>query len=397
MYIEISLAESRFSQFVKQLKAINVKAEKYGCEPFTYKIVSAGIRQVPTNRGEVSLAYRVVGITGHAVQSGSFTLAAGVFKKGSVLETKFYEEGLSIPKYLFEDVSTCNHCNQKRNRTQTFIVVNKGDGRAFNVGKTCLYEYTGISLQQATWGARLNAEIDILLEAESERFTTGIDLTSDLSLPLQDYLEHCAQSLLSRPPYFKGLCFFGGLDYQQGFSIFDNLPTLLANPVEVIITEEAKALTASTLELARQVGIEEYVDSSEQANTLELLSKNYLTRTQAPLGYWLLRKELVRQLVRKDERVTNLNRNKMEYVSQVGARGKFTVRLVAKFHLGSNKWGETFLYKFEDEAKNSLVWKTAKSLSNIQEGWEGNVTATVKEHTCYKDQKQTELFRVKFE
>ena len=57
--------------------------------------------------------------------------------------------------------------------------------------------------------------------------------------------------------------------------------------------------------------------------------------------------------------------------------------------------GETaYIYKFTDDAGNTITWKTSKDLE-IPEGWTGQIRGTVKEHSEYRGDKQTVLTRCK--
>lgn len=55
-----------------------------------------------------------------------------------------------------------------------------------------------------------------------------------------------------------------------------------------------------------------------------------------------------------------------------------------------------YVHTFRDENGNVLVWKTGCGLRcGLEEGSKVTITGTVKDHTVYKDEKQTNLLRVK--
>ena len=56
-----------------------------------------------------------------------------------------------------------------------------------------------------------------------------------------------------------------------------------------------------------------------------------------------------------------------------------------------------YIYTFKDEAGNVLIWRTSSSTAKhtFEEGQMVEVTGTVKEHSVYKDEKQTALIRCK--
>lgn len=90
-----------------------------------------------------------------------------------------------------------------------------------------------------------------------------------------------------------------------------------------------------------------------------------------------------------------------EYVGEVGKRyeGKVILKAV-RFWESKDPWGRpitTALYRFEQDG-NIIVWKTTGfglDSKKYPEGAEMTIRGTVKEHTEYRDAKQTVLQRVK--
>lgn len=91
----------------------------------------------------------------------------------------------------------------------------------------------------------------------------------------------------------------------------------------------------------------------------------------------------------------------MAHIGTVGKRMEITAKLACRYEF-SNFYGDSFLYKFEDNDGNILTWKTATILSLTgnkddypRKGDTVTFKATVKEHGEYKGQDQTVLSRVK--
>lgn len=88
-----------------------------------------------------------------------------------------------------------------------------------------------------------------------------------------------------------------------------------------------------------------------------------------------------------------------QYVGEVGQ--KVTVEAVFlgsphfERHLG---WTTepVYIHGFRDKDGNKLVWKTSKWL-NLDEGQKVTITGTVKEHSEYREEKQTSLLRCKIQ
>lgn len=91
---------------------------------------------------------------------------------------------------------------------------------------------------------------------------------------------------------------------------------------------------------------------------------------------------------------------KSQYVGEIGERMTikatyihgiwFTVRSFYGF--GDDTM---YIHKFKDENDNVFVWKTGRGLGTILDGSAVTLVGTVKEHSEYKDEKQTVLTRCK--
>jgi hypothetical protein len=86
-----------------------------------------------------------------------------------------------------------------------------------------------------------------------------------------------------------------------------------------------------------------------------------------------------------------------EYLGEVGKRLTLTVTLKKSFSF-ENNYGyyptTSYIRNFEDDAGNVIIWKTT---SFLREGETFKLTGTVKEHSEYRDTKQTVLTRCKAE
>ena len=88
-----------------------------------------------------------------------------------------------------------------------------------------------------------------------------------------------------------------------------------------------------------------------------------------------------------------------QYVGSVGDKLAITCKYVGSPHFERRSFSgygtETcYIHTFLDPAGNKLVWKTTSYIS-LDEGVTVTVSGTVKEHSEYKDEKQTSLIRCK--
>lgn len=99
----------------------------------------------------------------------------------------------------------------------------------------------------------------------------------------------------------------------------------------------------------------------------------------------------------KEKRDANAPKTESEYVGEVGQKISLEVTLkrIFTFETHFTYMGETaYIYKFADANGNTITWKTAKFFE-IEEGWSGKISGTIKEHSEYRGDKQTVLTRCK--
>lgn len=80
-----------------------------------------------------------------------------------------------------------------------------------------------------------------------------------------------------------------------------------------------------------------------------------------------------------------------EWIGNIGERLPFILTCNKIFHF-MNSYGETNMYYFTDEKGNIFTWATQTS-KNIQEEHKYVIVGTIKQHTIYRNKKQTVLTR----
>ena len=84
-----------------------------------------------------------------------------------------------------------------------------------------------------------------------------------------------------------------------------------------------------------------------------------------------------------------------EYVGNIGDKISVEVKLVGKYYY-EGFYGVTNIYKFVDNNDNIYVWKTS-TYKEIELNEVYTLRGTIKEHSEYKDEKQTILIRCKID
>lgn len=83
-----------------------------------------------------------------------------------------------------------------------------------------------------------------------------------------------------------------------------------------------------------------------------------------------------------------------QYVGTVGQKLTVTAKYTHTAWY-ETKFGTTYIHNFVTAEGNQLVWKTGSGYVEASEGDTVTITATVKDHSEYKDNKQTALMRCK--
>lgn len=103
------------------------------------------------------------------------------------------------------------------------------------------------------------------------------------------------------------------------------------------------------------------------------------------------------------ERLAKIEAEKVisQYVGEVGEKLTVSVQYIGSPYFERKCFGgygtETcYINTFKDSNGNKIVWKTTKNVGvKVEEGQTVTITATVKEHSDYKGEKQTSVIRLK--
>lgn len=104
--------------------------------------------------------------------------------------------------------------------------------------------------------------------------------------------------------------------------------------------------------------------------------------------------------LRKRERdaTTPKTTTKKDYIGKPGEKVTFTGKLISQKYLSGGTWGDSWLYKFQDDIGNDIIWFSTRD-QQIDNGQSFKVVGTVKRHEIGKftNQPQTLILRAKLE
>lgn len=89
---------------------------------------------------------------------------------------------------------------------------------------------------------------------------------------------------------------------------------------------------------------------------------------------------------------------KKDYIGKPGEKVTFTGKLISQKYLSGGTWGDSWLYKFQDDNGNDIIWFSTRD-QQIDNGQSFKAIGTVKRHEISKftNQPQTLILRAKLE
>lgn len=308
--------------------------------------------------------------------------------------------GEQCPDWAYSKVGTCDHCKHNRRRKETFVVRHVETNTYKIVGRQCLKDFLGLHYNPHHL-AKL-AQL-ILQVAETCKQAESYDWCrtpcQESQWGLVTFLTW-TESVISKLGWLSKTAAFEKGDENK--STASRVLYLLDPP-----TFSAEAMRVWRETVAEFEPSEEHAKRAEEAaNWAKELQSNdnaYLhnirTIAQSDRVTWNLagyaasiaiayRKAMEKEIERQ-EKVKRSN----EHVGEVGKRQEFTVT-VERLSISYGIYGETGIHNMTDEHGNALVWFASASSEWLEEGRTYRIKATVKDHSEYRERKQTVINRV---
>lgn len=400
---QYSIYEGHMTDLMKKVNRIKNKCMKYGCD-FHFAEVGEEFKEVKDLEGEIhTCRFVLVEVEGTAlINDWLFVASVEHTEKGNIFGKAMTE--VEIPERYRNSQSVCEHCNSKRTRSATFIVMNTVTGEFKQVGKSCLMDFTnGLSATTATWFASLK---NVFEEAEempvsggySERYFDTTEVLSYAAETIRKFgyaKSEDSNSTKERTMDFlmvnKGMTRW--MPEDEINRIKRDMKKVNFNPDSV----EAKEMVDSTLEwISNQEAHNDYMH-----NLKTVCSLNYNPWNRIGMLVSLFptfnreleiqaRKAEAEAKAKKEAQVSN-------HVGSVGARIQINVQSVKCLTSWENTFGyyptTTYLYKIVDQEGNVFTWKTSNFID--EENLPKTIKGTVKEHSEFRGVKQTVLTRCK--
>ena len=386
--MQYRIFEGNMERLEKKLQRISNKCMKYGND-FTYEKIGEEFAEHEDENGKYTVKYIIIEAEGKAIiNDWKFIASVQHTDKGNIIKRCCEVE---VPERYYNSACTCEHCNSKRYRKDTYIVQNTISGEFKQVGKSCLKDFTcGMSAEGI---ASYISLFDELIEGEY----IEPDYHATRYIEVKEAMQYIAETIKhfgyvkseeTRPTKQRAREYF---EVEHGMigRYYGKYAEELRAEIEAVSfdakSDYAKDLTEKVLEwIKRQDEPNNYFHNLKTVCSLEYITfENFGLLASVFPAY---DRNLEREKRRAKEHAQD---QKSEYVGNVGDR--ITVQ-IADFTIVTSwetDFGTTFIYKIVDANGNIYTWKTSGGIADETKV----ITGTVKSHKEYRGIKQTELTR----
>lgn len=384
MQYQIDVPSQLVSRVFSLIEKTNRQARKFGTSEATYSVVEEYERKIEIDPGVFHrVPYTKLEIEG--IESPSYAGYQFVGKitndDGVVLFTSLPNEEIPSVYRNNPQFNWCDHCHTKHHRKHLMIVRNKESGEYMQVGKACVKDFTGHpnALQSINGLLAFLAKLDEFDQIEGEQFA-GV---ATRVAPLVDVVAHSIRQIEV----------YGWVSRQaepgSGPSTADEVEKMITarnrKQIDVEYVNKAENVIQWVRDILANKPADQLTDYHHNLVNLfeddEVRFKHFGIVCSAYLAY-----------TKAMEAEYEDNTKPSEWVGEKKQRLNMRVQLVFKTTV-EGYYGLTHIHKFEDEDGNVFVWFGTRAIDAEQGDWI-DIRATVKDHSTYKDVKQTVLTRV---
>lgn len=354
----------------KQIKRLNKKAEKLGCEHISLNIISSEM----VEKDEAYVPFYSIEVDGTSPSYSGWKFL-GSISHNDEANVFHCVPGQTIPeKYRETSVYHCDHCGHKRRRNYTYVIQNES-GETKQVGKTCLKDFLG------------HTDVNTLTS-----FVDG--LSGILTFENNDVTGH-NDVLYYRANRILELAAISHI--KSGEVVLDEIKEYLFSKksgFDVHVKEHSENENVKILAKSAKNWIAEKAKETPNdylLNASAAVKNEHITAREIGIVASIV-KSYAKDAAKENAKSVNEN---SEYVGEIKSRQGFNLELVNKYSF-SGHYGITIVYTFKDENENSIVWFCTNGKS-IDIGDKIVAKATVKQHKEYRGVKQTIVNRLKIE
>lgn len=335
-----------------------------------------------------------------------------------IMQNPTSDEEHEYPTHFYDD---CDHCSSgRRGRHKTMTFRHKESDEIVSVGSSCVLDYTGID----------PALVESILEFKGKATTHDYDTGSAhgrRTMGTYEFALRASMWLHANEPYARGLG-HALFDWeliknpqtgQIGFGYLNLKPRavyILANaggvsePVDFQWLREDEPVAPEAISPSVFTVAEAFIDfcvnlsgsSSFEHTVRNIFKSGVVSKKSAAMAGGALAgyiKHIQREAAAVAAKKQEAEAPTTEHLGSVGDRTTFKEATVTFIRRIDGYYGITTLTKFSlsHEGKNgALVWFRSGNKSDLQVGDTIDLTASIKKHDQFKNEKQTVVTRGKF-
>lgn len=281
-----------------------------------------------------------------------------------------------VPAEYHNSGSQCEHCQVKRYRKDTYVVVRESDGKTYQVGSSCISDFLGGNspddiLKRATLAAEL---IDFMNNSSRGGFG-----------PRDEGVFHIQTFLANTVACIRDYGWVSKSDAKNSGNkatvvyVLDNFDLNSSK-----VTDEDKDKAHKAVEWVENLSDEE-CEASDYLHNIRAIARSGMVGLRTA-GF------AASIIVAYDKDVAK-RKPKMisSHVGAVKMREEFDITL-KNIYNGRSDWGPYTRYTFQDDRGNILTW-TSSVEQDLEVNKKYTIRGTVKAHSEFKGEKRTEINR----
>ena len=376
--------EDNMERLEKRINTIRNKCKKYNCD-FEYRVVGEKFEKMD---GEI-VRFVEVETSGEAKLNGwKFVATVEHTEQGNIVRS--YDDKIEVPVRFTTTEPICEHCNSKRRRKDTYIVMNEETGEFKQVGKSCLKDFTnGLSADAvASWISLFDEMIkgEAPMGTGFKKYFGTEEMARYMAECVLKFGYHKSESMEATKYMAKDT-----RDVVRGLrnkELEERMNTVGFNADSKEATELAENALNWAKELTEDSG---YLYNIKLVANMQYVEKRHFGFLASIIpSYQKEMKRLEEERQKEEERKA---RPESKHVGSVGDKVEIEIHSCRLLTSWETQWGFTNLYEITDAEGNVYTWKTSKSIDSEHK----TIKGTVKAHNEFRGVMQTELTRCKTE
>lgn len=398
--IEAQISARRLSILKQNLARLNAKLEKHGVHPYTLEVGKRKMRWVQESQSIHAQGTYVealdIKIVGERFRLGKYRIGAFVDHRETPTRIISYGDFKIPPAYHSPDPQSCDHCNTRRDRATTWLLVAPDDD-VKHIGNSCLELYTGVSPTTALAATSVFSELKAMLKEELDILDQGMGGAGSLNQPsikLHDVLVLASYAIrnygwTSRATAEGQMSYGLPTDLPTGFVVSELYKDVHYRGVQSPATDEDQAIAQKVMAFFKT-----FYRNQDHLSGLDLTMSEIAKVERITNGMISTAAYMVQVYRRSIEALAQeeLIKPSSRHIGEKGARSDFVlnvVRIVKK----ENICGIKYIHTLADDDGNAFVWYG--NGKPLQAGHRYELRATISGHTEYNGIKQTVLQRIK--